>query len=105
GRDFHQRNRRIGIDSVTTPIHMPKANAVVERVMGTLRRECLEHMVVLNEQHLASVLTEFVRHDNQDRPQRTLGLQTPEILLRSATGPIRSGPVLNGLHPVYERAA
>jgi transposase InsO family protein len=80
-------------------------NAVVERVIGTLRRECLDHIIVLNEQHLRSVLSDFVRYYNQDRPHRTLGLQTPEAKLRPVTGPIRSRPVLNGLQHVYERAA
>ena len=60
---------------------------------------------MLNEQHLGSVLTEFVRYYDQDRPHRTLGLQTPEPRLRPTTGPIRSWPVLNGLHHTYERAA
>jgi transposase InsO family protein len=105
GRDFRQRARRIGIDSIATPVHAPKANAIAERVIGTLRRECLDHIIVLNEQHLGSVLTEFVRYYNQERPHRTLGLCPPEPKLRPMTGPIQSRPVLNGLHHVYERAA
>ena len=82
GRDFRQRARRIGIDRIATPIRAPRANAVVERVMGTLRRECLDHLIVLDERHLASVLTEFVRSDNQERPHRTLRLQTPKLRAR-----------------------
>ena len=105
GRDFRQRARRIGIDAIATPVHAPTANAIVERVIGTLRRECLDHMIVLEEQHLTWVLAEFVRYYNEERPHRTLGLQTPELRLRPVTGPIRSRPVLNGLHHVYERAA
>jgi transposase InsO family protein len=105
GRDFRQRARRIGIDAIATPIHAPKANAIAERVIGTLRRECLDHMIVLDEQHLASMLSEFVRHYNQDRPHRTLGLQTPEPRPHPMSGPIRSRPVLSGLHYAYERAA
>jgi transposase InsO family protein len=105
GRDFRQRARRIGIDAIATPVRSPRANAVAERVIGTLRRECLDHVIVLDEQHLRSVLAEFVRYYNQDRPHRTLGLQAPEPKLRPMTGPIRSRPVLNGLHHVYERAA
>jgi putative transposase len=62
-------------------------------------------IIVLDEQHLTSVLTEFVRYYNRDRPHRTLGLQTPEASSRPVTGPIRSRPVLNGLHHTYERAA
>jgi transposase InsO family protein len=105
GRDFRQRARRIGIDAIATPMHAPTANAIAERVIGTLRRECLDHLIVLDEQHLASVLREFVTYYNRDRPHRTLGLQTPERRPRLATGPIRSRPVLNGLHHVYERVA
>ena len=62
-------------------------------------------MIVLNEEHLRSVLAEFLRYYNQDRPHRTLGLQTSEPRLRPTTGPIRARPVLNGLHHVYDRVA
>ena len=104
GRDFRGRAERVGIDAIATPVRSPRANAVAERVIGTLRRECLDHLIVLNEQHLASVLAEFVGYYNQDRPHRTLGLQPPDLSLRPVTGPIRSRPVLNGLHHAYERA-
>jgi transposase InsO family protein len=105
GRDFRRRARRIGIDSVVTPIHAPKANAIVERVIGTLRRECLDHLIVLDEWHLMSVLAEFVRYYNEERPHRTLGLQTPSPVPRPMSGPIQSRPVLNGLHHVYDQVA
>ena len=62
-------------------------------------------MIVLDERHLVSVLTEFVRYYNQDRPHRTPGAQTPEAKLRPMAGPTRSRPVLNGLHHACERAA
>ena len=71
----------------------------------TLRRECLDHLIVLDEQHLRSVLAEYVAYYNRERPHRTLGLQTPEPRPRPMTGAIRSRPVLNGLHHLYERAA
>jgi len=105
GRDFRQRTRRIGIDAIATPVRSPRANAVVERVIGTLRRECLDHLIVLDEHHLSLILREFVAYYNQDRPHRTLGLQTPDPRQRPATGPIYSRPVLSGLHHAYERAA
>jgi transposase InsO family protein len=105
GRDFRQRAERIGIDAILTPVRSPRANAVAERVIGTLRRECLDHLIILNEQHLASVLGEYVRFYNEDRPHRTLGLHTPDARPRPVTGPIRSRPVLNGLHHAYERTA
>jgi transposase InsO family protein len=78
---------------------------VIERVIGTLRRECLDHLIVLDEWHLMSVLAEFVRYYNEERPHRTLGLQTPSPVPRPMSGPIQSRPVLNGLHHVYERVA
>jgi len=95
----------MGIDAIASPIHAPKANAIAERVIGTLRRECLDHIIFFDEQHLVSVLTEFIPYYNQDRPHRTLALQTPEPKLHAVTGPIHSRPVLNGLHHMYERAA
>jgi transposase InsO family protein len=105
GRDFRKRARRIGIDAIATPVRSARANAIAERVIGTLRRECLDHVIVLDQQHLASVLSEFVAYYNRERPHRSLGLQTPEWRLRPVAGPIRSRPVLNGLHHRYERAA
>jgi transposase InsO family protein len=105
GRDFRQRARRVGIDSIATPVRAPRANAVIERVIGTLRRECLDQLIVIDEHHLLCVLREFVAYYNSERPHRTLGLQTPEQRPRPVTGSISSRPVLNGLHHVYERVA
>ena len=105
GRDFRQRAGRIGIDAIATPVASPRANAIAESFIGTLRRECLDHLIVLDEQHLRSVLTEFVQYYNPERPHRTLRLQTPVPALRAGEGLVRSRPVLGGLHRVYERAA
>src|SRR5262249_9693612 len=101
----HQLAVLIGIDAIATPVASPRANAIAERVIGTCRRACLDHLIVLDEHHLSSVLSEFVGYYHRERPHRTLGLQTPEAKARPATGPIRSRPVLNGLHPVDQRAA
>ena len=65
-----------------------------ERVIGTLRRECLDHMIVLHQQHLQSVLSEYVGYYNQDRLHRTLGLRTPN---RGHTRP----PIESGRAPCY----
>ena len=105
GRDFRQRARRIGIDAITTPVASPRANAVAERFLGTLRRECLDHLIILDEQHLRSVVAEFVRYYNLERPHRTLRLETPVPARRPVDGLVRSRPVLGGLHHIYERAA
>jgi transposase InsO family protein len=105
GRDAVQRARGLGIETLLTPSRAPRANAVAERLIGTLRRGCLDQMLVVNERHLRAILTEFAVFYNQERPHRTLKLETPEPVARSTTGSIRASPVLGGLHHVYERAA
>ncbi len=99
------RARRVGIQTLLSPIRAPRANAVAERVIGTLRRECVDHLIVVNERHLRAILAEFVAYYNRERPHRALRLQTPQSAPRAATGRIRGRPVLGGLHHVYERAA
>ena len=105
GRDFAPRARRLGIATVFTPIRAPRANAVAERLVGTLRRACLDHVIVRNEAHLRVVLTEYAAFYNHERPHRTLSLETPIPMVRARAGPVRSRPVLGGLHHAYERAA
>jgi transposase InsO family protein len=105
GGHFVPRARRLGIDTLLSPIRAPRANAVAERVIGTLRRECLDRLVVVNERHLRAILAEFVRFYNAQRPHRTLRLETPVPVARPSAGPIRSRAMLGGLQHVYERAA
>jgi putative transposase len=105
GPDFPGRTARLGIRTVLTPVRAPRANAVAERLVGTLHRECFDHLIVLNERHLRAVLAEFVAYYNAARPHRTLDLETPLPALRLRQGPIRAIPVLGGLHHMYERAA
>jgi len=100
GRDFRARAERIGMDAIATPVRAPRANAVAERVIGTLRRECLDHLIILNEAHLQSVLREFVGYYDAERPHRTLRLETPEPTLRPIEGRVQCRPVLGGLHHV-----
>ncbi len=65
GTDFIAKAARIGIRTVLSPVHAPNANAVAERVIGTLRSECLDHLIVLNERHLVRVLNEYIAHHDQ----------------------------------------
>ena len=64
--------------SPATQLRAPDANAIGERLIGTLRRECLDHMIVINERHLRHVLGEYACHYNGMRPHRSLSLDAPE---------------------------
>jgi transposase InsO family protein len=105
GVDFAKRAAALGIETLLAPVRAPRANAIAERVIGTLRREGLDHLLVLNEHHLRAVLAEFVAYYNRDRPHRALRSEPPRPASRSPTGPSRVRRVLGGLHHVYERAA
>jgi transposase InsO family protein len=72
GRHFDLPAGRVGIAGVRTPAQAPRANSIAERLVGTIRRECLDHVIVLNERHLRTVLTEFANYYNYHRPHRTL---------------------------------
>jgi putative transposase len=67
-----------GIRVIHTPVRAPKANAVAERFVGTVRRECLDWVLIANRRHLQHVLREFVDHYNRHRPHRALGLTPPD---------------------------
>lgn len=103
--DFVQRARRAGIETVLAPIRAPRANAIAERLVGALRRESLDHVIVLDEAHLRSVLAEYAAFYNAARPHRAVELGTPIRRIRPASGPIRASPVLGGMHHTYERVA
>ncbi len=76
------------------------------RIRGELlRRECLDHLIVLDEQQLRSVLSEFVAYYNRDRPHRSLALRTPDVTDRRRAGKLVCRPILGGVHHSYEWAA
>jgi transposase InsO family protein len=62
---------------IRTPVRAPRANAIAERFIGTLRRECLDHLLSTGPRHLAAVLREFAQHYNLHRPHRSLRQQPP----------------------------
>lgn len=105
GRDFDIRTRAVGIIGVQTPRRAPNANAIAERVVRSIRAECLDHLIVINERHLTAVLREFVDYYNHDRPHRTLALASPVPIQPSRDGPVTSREVLGGLHHAHGRAA
>jgi putative transposase len=69
-----------GTRVITTPIRAPRANAICERVIGTIRRECLDRMLILGRRHLQAVLAEYVEHYNVHRPHRSLDQRAPSAL-------------------------
>src|SRR5512133_3259896 len=62
---------------IRTPVRAPRANAIAERFIGTLRRECLDHMLITGRRHLAVVLYEYLEHYNTHRPHRSLNQHPP----------------------------
>ena len=100
-----------GIRILASPPQAPRANATCERVIGTLRRELLDRLLIVNEHHLRQVLTEYLLHYNTARPHRGLGqlapaqahTRPPEINL--AEYPIRRKQILGGLTHEYLIAA
>ena len=77
--------RSEGIRIVKTPVRAPKANAIAERFVRTIRADCLDWLLILNRRHLEHVLRVFVDHYNRERPHRTLALRPPQA--RSASEP------------------
>jgi transposase InsO family protein len=104
---FDEVFRSEGIRIVKTPVRAPKANAVAERFVRTVRGECLDMLLILNRRHLEHVLRVFVEHDNRERPHRSLGLTPPEPEKRRMTSPaaIQRRDRLGGLIHEYYRAA
>ena len=97
-----------GIQELRTPYRAPRANGVCERYMGSLRRECLNHTLILNDRHLMRVVREYTNYFNQERPHQGIGQQIPNYYdgpVSNPTGNISSRAVLGGLHHSYSRAA
>jgi len=97
-----------GTGVIKTSARSPRANAYAERFVGTLRRECLDHVLILGERHLRSVLAEFARHYNGHRPHQALQQEPP---LREPghvvdiTARIERRQVLDGLISEYRNPA
>jgi putative transposase len=102
-----------GITVIRTPVQAPNANAHAERWVGSVRRECLDRLLIFSRRQLEHVLRTYADHYNRHRPHRSLALRPPEQAGRSAT-PLRAPPpllqlkrtdLLGGLIHEYEHAA
>jgi transposase InsO family protein len=105
GDDFDRRVSALDIEQVLTSRHSPWQNPYVERVIGSIRRECLDHVIIFNEKHLRRVLRQYL--DYYHRSRTHLGLEKdcpePRSVELPEVGPLHSEPVLGGLHHRYFR--
>jgi transposase InsO family protein len=116
-RQLDESIRALGLSMLKSPPHCPKANAICERVIGTIRRECLDWLVPMSEGHLRSILKSWVEHYNRGRPHSSLGPGVPDPPQRLAVIPksefrhrlaadtsVLAKSVLGGLHHEYSLA-
>ena len=103
GLVFRQRLRAMGIRDKPTAPRSPWQNPYVERLIGTIRRECLDHMIVFGEAHLRRILGRYAAYYNESRIHRSLDKDAPFHRAIERFGVITSQPVLGGLHHQYCR--
>ena len=103
-----------GIKILKTPVRAPRANSFCERFIGSLKRECLDHMLILHRHQLLQIVQEYVEYYNSSRPHQGIHQQIPNDFVENQdspwptsqpTGQISSTPVLGGLHHSYARTA
>jgi transposase InsO family protein len=110
GVGFARLAQTSNIEILKTPYYAPRANAICERFLGSVRRECLAHLLILHEKQLHRVLGAYVHYFNHARPHQGIKQQIPEQKAGSALpdlegGKVLSLPILGGLHHDYRRSA
>ncbi len=107
GQVFRQRMEQLGIEEVPITPRSPWQNPYVERLIGTIRRECLNHLIILNEQHLTRILADYFEYYHDARTHQSLDNNSPSP--REAEPPERgkvvAQPMVGGLHHRYFRQA
>ncbi|MFL6225533.1 MAG: integrase core domain-containing protein [Actinomycetes bacterium] len=110
-RDFDAVFASEGIEIIKTPVRAPKANAFAERWVRTVRAEGLDWLLIVGRGHLEQVLRIYVKHYNEHRPHRALGLEAPDppaglaVVGEDESGWVRRRDLLGGLLHEYQRAA
>ena len=110
GVGFARVAQTSNIEILKTPYYAPRANAICERFLGSVRRECLDHLLILHEKQLQRVLNAYVCYFNRARPHQGIKQQIPEQKAGlapedHASGKVLSFPILGGLHHDYRRSA
>src|SRR5256712_3585894 len=107
GNEFTRRIADMGIREIRIAPRAPWQNPFAERLIGSIRRECLDHVIVLNERHLRRLLRAYLAYYNTVRPHQALNNTSPHRreVQTSAGGRIVAIPQVGGLHHRYQRAA
>ena len=110
GLDFTRVAEDSGVTIIRTAYRAPLMNAVCERFLGSVRRECLDHLLILGEAHLRRALRAYVAYFNEHRPHQGIAQQIPAARPAAATaqgpaGRVEAMPILGGLHHAYRRVA
>ena len=107
GADFTRQVKEFGIQEVLGTPRAPRQRAYIERVIGTIRRECLDHVIVFNEASLRRQLTFFLEYYQVSRTHLSLEEDTPESrsVQPPGSGRVVAVPQVGGLHHRYERRA
>jgi putative transposase len=105
GQDFRKQVDAMGITEVVSAARSPWQNAYVERVIGSIRRECLDHIVIFNERHLRRVLSSYADYYHRSRTHLSLDKDCPDPrpVMPHRSGRVVAFPQVNGLHHRYER--
>ena len=105
GLEFRRRVQSLDIQEVMTAPRSPWQNGFAERLIGSIRRECLEHIVVLNPRHLRKIMTSYFAYYHRSRTHLALSKDSPDSRLTMSQGAIVAIPQVGGLHHRYERRA
>ena len=107
GVDFRQRVKHLGIDEVVIAYRSPWQNPYVERLIGSIRRECVDRVIVFNEAHLRRILTSYFHYYHESRTHLSLERNTPvpRRVEHPSEGKVVAIPQVGGLHHRYTRAA
>jgi transposase InsO family protein len=105
GSYFSEGIKHFRIKQLMTAYRCPWQNGYIERVIGSTKRECLDHVIVLNESHLWSILTDYISYYNKYRTHLGINKDSPEGRPVQRDGKIDKITMVNGLHHVYFRQA